>query len=92
MKRKIKARQIIALSGVVILAGLYIASLVLALCKSEIAFNFFKLSLFCTMIIPVMIYFILMFFKLGKNNSLPEEKVYADEKDDPFTEEDFKDE
>jgi hypothetical protein len=31
-----------------------------------------------------------MFYRLSHKNDAPEEIIYADEKDDPFTEDDFK--
>lgn len=91
MKKKKSAKQIIAIIGVVLLVGMYVSSLILAIIHSPMALNMLKISLFGTLIIPIIIYFTLMFFKLSKPKDKPEEKVYASEEDDPFTEEDFRD-
>lgn len=91
MKKKMKAHQIIALLGVVVLVGMYIVTLILGIINHNQATNLFKLSVFATFIIPIIIYVFLMFYKLSHKNDIPEEIVFADEKDDPFTEEDFKD-
>lgn len=91
MKKKMKAHQIIALLGVVVLVGMYIVTLILGIINHNKATNLFKLSVFATFIIPIIIYVFLMFYKLSHKNDAPEEIVFADEKDDPFTEEDFKD-
>lgn len=90
MKKKMKAHQIIALLGVVVLVGMYIVTLILGIINHNQATNLFKLSVFATFIIPIIIYVFLMFYKLSHKNDTPEEIVFADEKDDPFTEEDFK--
>lgn len=91
MKKEMKAHQIIALLGVVVLVGMYIVTLILGIINHNQATNLFKLSVFATFIIPIIIYVFLMFYKLSHKNDTPEEIVFADEKDDPFTEEDFKD-
>ena len=91
MKKKMKASQIIALLGVVVLVGMYIVTLILGIINHNQATNLFKLSVFATFIIPIIIYVFLMFYKLSHKNDTPEEIVFADEKEDPFTEEDFKD-
>ena len=84
-------KRILAILGIVLLLGLYITSLVLALIHSPQALNFLKISLGATLIIPIVLYFILMFMKISKPKLESEEKVYADEKDDPFTNDDFND-
>ena len=92
MKKKMKASQIMALIGVIVLVLMYIVTLILGIINHYQATNLFKLSVFATFIVPILIYVFLMFHKLAHKNDIPEEIVYADEKDDPFTEEDFKDE
>ena len=90
MKKKMKASQIIALSGVVLLVGMYIVTLILGIINHNQATNLIKLSVFATFIVPILIYVFLMFYRLSHKNDTPEEIIYADEKDDPFTEDDFK--
>jgi len=90
MKEKMHSKRILAIIGIVLLLGMYVTSLILAIIHSPMALNFLKLSLGATLVIPIVLYFILMFLKLNKPTIEMEEKVFADEKDDPFTEEDFK--
>lgn len=89
MKEKLPTRRILAILGIVLLIGLYLTSLVLSLIHSPQALNFLKISLAATVIIPIILYFILMFMKIAKPKPEAEEKVFADEKDDPFSDEDF---
>ena len=89
MNNKWTAKRILAIVAIVLLVGMYVASLVLAIIHSEIALTFLKITLGSTIAIPVIIYFIIMFMKLAQPKVTAEEKVYADEKDDPFTEADF---
>lgn len=89
MKEKMPAKRILAILGIIILVGMYITSLILAIIHSPAALNFLKVTLGATLIIPVLLHFIIMFFKLSKPTFEEEEKIYADEKDDPYTEEDF---
>ena len=89
MKEKMQAKRILAIVAIVLLVGMYITSLVLAIIHSPAALNFLKISLGATLLVPIILYFIMMFIKLSTPNLDPEEKVFADEKDDPFTEEDF---
>lgn len=90
MKEKMQAKRILAIAGIILLLGMYVASLVLAIIHSPAALNFLKLSLGATLVVPVILYVILMFLKLSTPKLESEEKIFADEKDDPFTEEDFK--
>lgn len=51
-------RRILALVGVILLAGLYISSLILACIKSELAQGLLMTSFALTLILPVVIHFI----------------------------------
>ncbi len=84
MKKKISPKQIIAIIGVVLLAGMYLTSLILAIIGSPMALNLLRMSFLGTIIIPILIYVILMFYKLSHKNSEPEDKIYAKDEDDPF--------
>ena len=65
MKRKISARQIFAIAAIVLLAGLYVACLVLALIHSETAFRLLQLTIVLTVLVPVTMYVIMMFYRLN---------------------------
>ena len=71
------AKRILALIGVIILFFMYLSTLIFALMDSPNTMGFFKASIACTIFIPVLLYAIMLFAKLGKN-------------DDPFPEEDEK--
>lgn len=63
-----KFKQISAIVGIVILVGMYVASLVAALCKSEHSQEIFITALFASFVIPVIIYLIQLFYKLGNGD------------------------
>lgn len=90
MKEKFHAKRILAIIGIVLLLGIYAVALILALIKSPATQNFLNAAFAATLIIPITLYFILMFIKLSKPTIIEEEKVFADEENDPYTEEDFK--
>ena len=72
MKKETKFRQVVAIIGVVILAGLYIASLVMAIvCKTQ-ALTALKISILSTIIVPACIYLMLMFYRLAHKKDDPE--------------------
>ena len=51
-----KSKRILALGAVIILISLYIASLVFALMDSPLAESLLLASLFCTIVIPAVLY------------------------------------
>ena len=64
-------KRLLALIGVVLLAGMYILTLFFALTDNSAAGNMLMASLFGTVIIPVLIYAILLVYKWTR----PEDKV-----------------
>lgn len=64
MNRRLK--QILAIIGIVIIAGLYITTLVLALIGSESTRALFTASIICTVIVPVFLYVVLWMHKVLK--------------------------
>lgn len=62
-----KLRRFFAIAGIVILAGMYIATLIFSLLQGEMAAALFRASLICTIVIPVFIYIYTMIFKNMKN-------------------------
>lgn len=67
MNKRIK--QIFAIIGLVIIAGLYITTLVLALAGSERTRSLFIASIICTVVIPVFIYVVSWIYKLVKSDA-----------------------
>ena len=61
MKNKIK--RILAIAGVVLLAGLYLATLIFALIDSPWAFDIFKVCIGFTVVIPVLLYVYFLFYR-----------------------------
>lgn len=63
---KKKTKQILAIAAVVLLAGLYIATLILSLMKSEMAQSLFRGAVACTILIPCLLYVYMMAYKMLK--------------------------
>ena len=67
-----KIKRIFAIIAVVLLVALYGSTLVFALSDSPNAVYMFKASIFCTVIIPVILYsYILVYRVFGKKKSDP---------------------
>lgn len=64
-----KVKQILALAGVIILIGLYAATLFCALSSSENFMNMLMASVYATVVIPVLIWACSFLYKLLKNHS-----------------------
>lgn len=62
-----KLRRFFAIAGIVLLAGMYIATLIFSLIQGEMAATLFRASLICTIVVPVFIYIYTMIFKNMKN-------------------------
>ncbi len=59
-----KAKKVLAIFGIVLLAGLYVSTLVFALMDSELSFQLLQISIFCTIAVPVFLYVCNMLYKL----------------------------
>ena len=72
-------RQILAMTGIVILVAMYALTLVFALTDNPNTMGFFKASIACTIFIPVVLYAFLLFHRLGHNkDSFPENEEKED--------------
>ncbi len=69
-----KFARIMAIVAIVLLVGMYVTSLVFALIHNSFANTMLKISLTGTFAIPVIIYLIMMFYRL----SHPKDKVDED--------------
>ena len=65
MKKKKTAKQIFAIIAIVLLLSMYVMSLIFAIIGKGFAFTMLKISFVCTFFIPIMAYFIMMFYKLS---------------------------
>lgn len=86
MKKKASAKQVLAIIAIALLVGLYLSALILSLIGSELAQTLLKISLLGTFIIPIIIYVIMMFYRIGHKNDEPVPDTYAEGKDDPYEE------
>lgn len=78
-----KIRQILAILGVVVLVGLYAATLICALSKSDNYMNLLMASVYSTVIIPVLIWAYSFIYKLLKNYYSEKNDPAEDPKEDP---------
>ncbi len=62
-----KIKQILAILGVIVLVGLYAATLICALSKSDNYMNLLMASVYSTVIIPVLMWAYSFIYKLLKN-------------------------
>ncbi|MEY8517439.1 hypothetical protein AALC25_11015 [Lachnospiraceae bacterium 29-84] len=63
-----KIQRILAIAGIVLLLGMYLATLAFAMLGKDF-FPLFMASLFCTFAVPVMIWFYGMVYKWLKKNT-----------------------
>lgn len=63
-----KVKQITALIGVILLAALYISTLVLAIIGNENSLRLLMAAIVCTIVIPVLLWVYSVVFRLLKHN------------------------
>lgn len=73
-----KVKRILAIIGIVLLVSLYVITIILALTDDPNTMNAFRASVYCTFLIPVLIWAYTFIYKLLKNS-------YGDKSDDKFT-------
>lgn len=74
-----KIKQILAICVVILLVGLYIATLIFAVIGSENAMGMFKAALYSTFILPVLLWAYGLVYRLLKNHGV--ESAAKDSKD-----------
>ncbi len=62
-----RVRQIIAIIGIILLIALYVAALVLAFMDGERAQTMMRIAIFCTFVVPIMLWVYTFIFKLVKD-------------------------
>ncbi|WP_312493542.1 hypothetical protein [Anaerosporobacter sp.] len=55
-----KSKRILAITGIIILVGLYVVSLISAIFATEASATLFKVSIFCTIVVPLLLYVYMM--------------------------------
>lgn len=73
-----KVKQILAVIGLVIIAGLYITTLVLALVGNENTNGLFMASILCTILVPVLMYIFSWVYKLVKGDAEEARRALAE--------------
>lgn len=62
-----KLKQVLALIGIIVLVGLYVLTFIFSLLDFEGAANWFKVSLYSTIIVPILLYAYLLIYKYLNN-------------------------
>ena len=76
-------KRILALIGIIILVGLYVAAFILAILNSPDTRRMFMAAIVCTVMIPVMIHLLLMMNNARKGKDVLDETYsYREKKDD----------
>ena len=65
MTNKMTFKRVAAIIGIVLLAGMYISTLVFALIGSDLSNRLLMISLISTIAIPIVIHFIIKFYRIG---------------------------
>lgn len=63
-----KTKRILAILGIILLAALYIATLVFAIIGSEASMNWFRASVYATIVVPVLIWAYGFIYRLLKDH------------------------
>lgn len=63
-----KIKQILAISGCILLIALYVSTLVFALIGSSDAMNLFRASIYATIVVPVLIWAYSFIYRLLKKH------------------------
>lgn len=65
-----KLKRLFAIIAVVLLVALYASTIIFALCDDPNAAYLFRASIFCTVVIPVMLYAYMLVYRIfsSKNN------------------------
>ena len=66
-----RIKRILAVIGIILLVSLYVITFVLALTDDPNTMNAFRASLYCTFLVPVLIWAYSFIYKLLKNNYGP---------------------
>ena len=86
-----KLKRIFAMIGVILLALMYLSTLIFSLMKGEMDVSLFKASVYCTLIIPIFLYMSGMFYRYfqNKGEEMREEMKQAQARDPEKSEEDL---
>lgn len=74
-----KIKQIMAISGIILLVGLYLTTFILSITDNSESMKFFYASVYATVVIPVLIWAYTFIYKLVHKNSGQEEPETSEE-------------
>jgi hypothetical protein len=63
-----KVKQILAIIGILLLVSLYVITIVLAVTDDPATMDMFRASIYCTVLVPVLIWAYGFIYRLLKNN------------------------
>ena len=69
MKKKVTFKQIVAVVGLLLIVGMYVASFVFALTAKPGAEGMFMASLVATVIVPIVLYIFIVLDKIARKNA-----------------------
>ncbi|MGN0251800.1 MAG: hypothetical protein ACI4EH_10630 [Oliverpabstia sp.] len=75
-----KLQRIMAIAGVVLLVGMYAATLIFALSGSPESDGLFKASIACTIIVPVFLYANMLVYKVLKSRGDTKKQMAEEDK------------
>ncbi len=61
-------KRILAIIGVIVLVALYLCTIIFAFTDSAKSMSFFKASIAATILLPVLLYAYMLFYKISKGN------------------------
>lgn len=64
-----KVKRILAWIGILVLVGLYLTTFIASIIQSEFSANLFMASLYCTFIVPIMMYSYMLVYKVVKKKN-----------------------
>ncbi len=69
-----KVKRIAAIIGIILIISMYLVSFISAFFATEYSYGLFMASIFCTIVIPLMIYLYTMVYKIVHRKDETEEK------------------
>ena len=81
------ARRVLALIGIILLVALYASTLVFALMDSPIAGKLLMAAIFCTIVVPVLIYAMGLVARVIRERSKPPADILQEEQPETGAEE-----
>lgn len=77
-----KTKRILAIIGIILLVGLYVSTLIFAAIGSEDAMDWFRASVYSTVVLPVLIWAYGLVYRLLKNHYSMREDMTTDDTSD----------